>query len=229
MATADNDNAITSVNSTAAWGTISHSSWNRSATGATTYGAATALTTNVTPAIGQAVRFAAGVLTMQVVNGELTPYGGRAAVIGIIGSGSGDTNYLGLHTGAPGTGLADEVTGGNYARLSETADNFTLADTLLLNGMARYLGVDLGHLEELANAGKLVLPSRHEMPPPAPWMRIRGADEPTLKKGELRMIGYRPLPKGPLQAFRHPEFDRWEIPDHPAMYELILRIAKPAK
>ena len=229
MATADNDNAITSVNSVAAWGTVSHSSWNRSATGATTYSAATALSANVTPAIGQAVRFAAGVLTLQVVNGELVAYGGRAAVMGIIGTGSGDTDYFGLHTGAPGTGLADEVSGGNYARLSDTADNFTLADTLLLGFMARHLGVDAGHLEELANAGKLVLPSRHQMPPPAPWMRIYGADEPELLDGAVRRIGYRPLPDGPLQAFRHPEYGRWEIPDHPAMYQLIQRITAPAK
>ena len=100
MATATNDNQVQSAVPTGLWGTVSHLSVHKSATGGTTYVGFTPLTTNRTPAVGQRLQFAAGaidvVINDQATGGEFGAYGAETALEGIFDSG---TLYVGLHTG----------------------------------------------------------------------------------------------------------------------------------
>ena len=86
MATATNDNQVQSAVPTGLWGTISHFSVHKSATGGTTYVGFTPLTTNRTPAVGQRLQFAAGaidvVINDQATGGEFGAYGAETALEG---------------------------------------------------------------------------------------------------------------------------------------------------
>ena len=129
MATATNNNEIQTVQPTALWGTVSHLSVHKAATGGTTYIGFTPLDTNRTPSIGQRIQFAAGavdiVINDQGTGGEFGVYGAQQALGGIFGSG---TIYVGLHTAAPGTsGTTAEVAGGNYARIAVAAGDWTVS------------------------------------------------------------------------------------------------------
>ena len=132
MATLTNDNQLQSAQPTASWGTISHLSLHKTATGGTTYIGFTALDTSRTPAIGQRIQFAAGaidiVINDQGTSGEFGAYGARQSLEGVKAASSDGAFRIGLHTGAPGTGgTANEVSGGGYSRISEAAADWTVS------------------------------------------------------------------------------------------------------
>ena len=132
MATLTNDDTLQSAQPTASWGAVSHLSLHKVATGGTAYIGFTALDTSRTPAIGQRIQFAAGaidvVINDQGTGGEFGAYGAQQALGGLKAAGGDGNFYVGLHTGAPGTGgTANEVSGGGYARISEAAADWTVS------------------------------------------------------------------------------------------------------
>ena len=132
MANLTNDNAIESATPTALWGTITHASLHKSATGDTTYLGSTPLGSNLVPAIGQAIEFAAGEIDIDLndksVGGEFGAYGAQQALEGWKVASSSAAFQVGLHTGAPGTnGTANEVSGNGYSRIAEAAADWTVS------------------------------------------------------------------------------------------------------
>ena len=76
------------------------------------------------PAIGADVEFGATQLVIEIPNGELTNDGATRAVQGFVNAG---TIYVSLHSSAPGTTGANELSGNEYARVAVAA--WTVAAT----------------------------------------------------------------------------------------------------
>ena len=126
MAVATNDNVIQFAAPTpAAWGTITHLGFHKSATGTTTFAGGSALDTSRATSIGADVEIPAGDLTITIPDGELTTYGVGQAFDGLLGT-TGSI-YISLHTASPGSNGANEVSGNAYARIAVAVSDITVS------------------------------------------------------------------------------------------------------
>ena len=130
MATATNDNQVQSAVPTGLWGTITHLSVHKSATGG--HHVRRVYPADHEPHAGRRPAFAVrgrrdrrGDQRSGHGRGVRIAYGAETALEGIFDSG---TLYVGLHTGAPGTaGTANEVSGNGYARISVGNADWTVS------------------------------------------------------------------------------------------------------